>query len=242
MTSRTAISLFSGAGGMDLGFLNAGFDILAAVENDPSCCDTLRANLDAQRVWERDISTLKGSELLERLGLKQGQLDILFGGPPCQSFSLAGNRQGLNDPRGQMVGHFVRLVRELMPKVFVMENVKGMLNWSQGAAVDLIESEFGELFELDGKSVQYHCVHDVLNAADFGVPQRRERLFIVGNRLGKRFKFPVVTHSSDGELEGKQSHVSVGAVIGQLPKADPPSATALRVSGTIKGRITRHGY
>lgn len=242
MTKPTAISLFSGAGGMDLGFKNAGFDILAAVENDPSCCDTLRRNLDEERVWERDISKLKGSELLESLGLVPGELGVLFGGPPCQSFSLAGNRQGLNDPRGQMVGHFVRLVRELMPKVFVMENVKGMLNWSSGAAVRLIESEFESGFELNGKTIRYECTHDVLNAVDFGVAQRRERLFLVGNRMERAFAFPEPTHFSGSDVFNGPQHVTVGDVLGRLPSADPPSATAMRVSGTIRDRITRHGY
>lgn len=242
MGKPTAISLFSGAGGMDLGFKNAGFDILAAVENDPSCCDTLRQNLDRERVWERDISRLHGSELLETLGLAQGELDILFGGPPCQSFSLAGNRQGLNDPRGQMVGHFVRLVRELMPKVFVMENVKGMLNWSNGAAVKLVQSEFETGFDFHGQTIRYACSFDVLNAVDFGVAQRRERLFIVGNRLEKSFSFPKPTHFEGSDLIDRPRYKTVGDMIEKLPQADPPSATAMRVSGTIRDRITKHGY
>jgi len=227
---------------MDFGFQSAGFHVLAAVENDPSCCDTLRANLDPQNVWERDISRISGRELLDGIGIEKGELDLIFGGPPCQSFSLAGNRQGLNDPRGMMVGHFVRLVRELMPKAFVMENVKGMLNWSNGAAVDLIKSEFEGTFELFGEAFQYHCEYKVLNAVDFGVPQRRERLFIVGNRLGKKFKFPSPTHVDGADIQGKPQYVSVGKAIGELPEADPPSKTALRVSGTISDRITRHGY
>lgn len=239
-----AISLFSGAGGMDIGFDRASFRVLAAVELDPSCCDTLRANLDKTIVLNEDISVLSGDALLQKVGLKRGELDLLFGGPPCQSFSLAGNRKGLGDPRGQLVGHFARLVHEIAPKAFVMENVKGMANWSNGKALDFVLNQLREPVEVDGNLVEYHCSMAVLNAADFGVPQYRERLFIVGNRLGRSFKFPTPTHAAPHKIaeSNLQPHIAVGAAIANLPPPGLPSAVAERVSRTIKGRIDKHGY
>ncbi|NOR31899.1 MAG: DNA (cytosine-5-)-methyltransferase [Sulfitobacter sp.] len=244
MSKPTAISLFSGAGGMDIGFSQAGFDVKLAVELDPSCCDTLRANLTKTKVLEADVSKLSGAELCDLAGLEIGNVDCLFGGPPCQSFSLAGDRKGLNDPRGELVGHFIRLVREIGPKSFVMENVKGMANWQSGAVLEMIENEIAAPVLLRGYEYQYKAQHKVLDAVNFGVPQHRERIFVVGNRLEKSMSFPEPTHNSpkrphDNRLKPT---CNVGKVLNSLPEADQPSETALRVSGTIKERRVKHGY
>jgi DNA (cytosine-5)-methyltransferase 1 len=239
-----AISLFSGAGGMDLGFNAAGFDILASVEIDPACCDTLRQNLRnaSTVVMENDVRAVTGKSLCDRFGLSVGELDCLFGGPPCQSFSLAGDRAGLSDERGKLLFEFFRLVDELRPKVFVLENVKGILNWSSGAVVKMIY----ELFDQGSfNSLPYKVEHRCLNAVDYGAPQYRERAFFVGNRLGKNMTFPSPTHGK-GKLGKVTEFVrpvrTVGDSILDLPAATPPSKMASRVSQTIKGRIARHGY
>lgn len=244
MRNLTAISLFSGAGGLDLGFARAGFNVLVCVELDPSCCDTLRKNMKNTKVLQADISTIEGGELLDLAGVNRSEIDILIGGPPCQSFSLAGDRKGLNDPRGQMIAHFVRLVGEIEPKAFVMENVKGMVNWGGGAALKLIEQEFENLTLNKGSCPKYSVAHQVLNAMDYGVPQQRERVFIVGNRMSKKFEFPRPTHSLNykGSVTNQKPVTTVGDAILSLPPADEPSKTALRVSETIKGRRVKHGY
>ena len=234
---KKAVSLFSGAGGMDIGFESAGIKPVLCVEIDSACCETLRLNMPEVDIWEIDVSKVTGEQILGRIGIKKGELDVLYGGPPCQSFSLAGKRGGLNDDRGKLVFEFVRLVHELSPKAFVMENVKGMANWGKGEVIEKIEDEFTNPPKSSRKFGNYKVQHKVLNAVDFGVSQSRERIFIIGNRLGKTIKFPAPTHGIDGS-----PFKTVRDAIGALPPADPPSKTALRVSGTIKERIVNHGY
>ena len=140
ITKPKVISLFSGAGGMDIGFEKAGFEIAVAVEFDSSCCDTLRKNRPDTPVIEGDISALKTNDILEKAGLKVLEAGLVIGGPPCQSFSLAGKRLGMDEPRGRLVLEFIRIVRESLPVAFVMENVKGMANWHKGEALEAIEN------------------------------------------------------------------------------------------------------
>jgi DNA (cytosine-5)-methyltransferase 1 len=241
------ISLFSGAGGMDIGFENAGFEIAVAVEFDSSCCDTLRKNRPNTPVIEGDISVLKTSNILEIAGLKVLEAGLVIGGPPCQSFSLAGKRLGMDEPRGRLVLEFIRIVRESLPVAFVMENVKGMANWHKGEALEAIENALKEPITYNGKSYEYSIQHKILNAVDFGVPQHRERIFLVGNRVQKEFIFPSPSHKlpdNQGNLFGNKikKYSTVKDAIGKLPKADEPSDMAKRVSETIKGRIEKHGY
>lgn len=233
------ISLFSGAGGMDIGFEQAGFEIAVAVELDSACCETLRANRPKLKVLEADIAKVTGDELLKLAGLKRTEPVLVIGGPPCQSFSLAGKRLGMEDDRGKLLYEFTRIVRETLPVAFVMENVKGMLNWSKGEAIQAIKNEFELPIEFKKQAYQYKVKYDVLNGVDYGLAQQRERLFIVGNRIGVDFKFPKKTHGINGGLKPIKT---VWDEIGDLPKADSPSKTALRVSESIKGRIEKHGY
>jgi len=196
------ISLFSGAGGMDIGFENAGFETVVAVEFDPSCCDTLRANRPHLKVIQGDVSSIKTEDILLAANLKPLEAGLVIGGPPCQSFSLAGKRLGMDEPRGRLVLDFIRIVREALPVAFVMENVKGMSNWQNGAALRAIEEELSDPISYMDKTYQYVIQHKVLNAANFGVPQFRERIFLVGNRLGKEFSFPRPTHKeSNGQVD-----------------------------------------
>ncbi len=242
------ISLFSGAGGMDIGFEMAGFETVVAVEYDISCCETLKKNRPNLSVIHGDITLISTDEILKAGGLKPTEAAVVIGGPPCQSFSLAGKRMGLNDPRGKLVLEFIRVVKESLPMVFVMENVRGMVNWQDGKAIDAIMNEISKPIIFEGKEYIYKVNKAILNAVDYGVPQYRERVFIVGNRINKTFEFPEPTHSNsiNGTLNifgnNKQKVRTVWDAIGTLPEADAPSATAIRVSETIKGRIEKHGY
>ncbi len=238
------ISLFSGAGGLDIGFEQAGFDIIIAIEADPACCNTLRKNKPQLKVIEKDIAQTTGEEILQAVGLKRSEVDIIIGGPPCQSFSLAGKRMGLNDKRGSMVLEFARLIHEILPKCFLMENVKGMLNWEKGKAIEVILNTLKEPIIYKNKKYIYNTDYSVLNSVDYGAPQKRERLFIVGNRLGKGFIFPKATHGNSIQLDidSMLPYNTTWDAIGNLPKADQPSETAKRVSKTIKARIVKYGY
>jgi DNA (cytosine-5)-methyltransferase 1 len=241
------ISLFSGAGGMDIGFEKAGFDIAVAVEFDPSCCDTLRKNRPKTPVIEGDISKLKTSHILEVGRLKVLEAGAVIGGPPCQSFSLAGKRLGMDEPRGRLVLEFIRIVRETLPLTFVMENVKGMANWNKGEALRAIEDALKEPIFYKGENYEYKIQHKILNAVNYGVPQQRERIFLIGNRVNRDFIFPEPTHGvreKQGDLFEKslKDITTVNDAISDLPKADEPSDMAKRVSQTIKGRIKKHGY
>ena len=248
MEDNKIISLFSGAGGMDIGFGMAGFETAVAVEYDKSCCETLKKNNPNLNVIQGDISKITTSEILKTGGMKVTEPALVIGGPPCQSFSLAGKRMGMDDSRGKLVLEFIRIVRESLPKVFVMENVKGMVNWQKGKAIEAIMNEISEPIFFEGKQYTYNIKMTVLNAADYGAPQFRERVFLVGNRLGKKFQFPEPTHcnQSNGTIDlfskRKKPYTSVWDAIGELPPADEPSETALRVSKTIKNRIVKHGY
>jgi DNA (cytosine-5)-methyltransferase 1 len=242
------ISLFSGAGGLDIGFHAAGFDIAVAVEQDPSCCKTLRLNMPECPIIEGDITRISTAEILSAANLKPLEAGLVIGGPPCQSFSLAGKRLGMDEERGRLVLEFIRVVREALPIAFVMENVKGMANWNKGQALKAIEETLIEPIYFEGKNYHYTVQHKVLNAAHYGVPQFRERIFLVGNRVDKKFVFPKETHGSNvkqSDLFGAgalKPYVTVHQAIGDLPPSEEPSDMAKRISKTIKGRIERHGY
>ncbi|WP_274362694.1 DNA cytosine methyltransferase [Paenibacillus thermotolerans] len=175
MARPTAIDLFAGAGGMSLGFEQAGFDVRAAVEIDPIHAAVHMYNFPDTAVLCEDIVNLSGERLLQAAGLEVGQLDVLFGGPPCQGFSLIGKRL-IDDPRNALVGHFARLVVETRPRYFVMENVSGL---TIGDAKSTLIQFIKEFETTDYKVVM---PYKVLNAANYGVPQDRKRLFILGYR------------------------------------------------------------
>lgn len=199
-------------------------------------------------IIEGDITAIPTAEILIKAGLAPLEAALVVGGPPCQSFSLAGKRMGLDDPRGLLVLEFIRIVREALPKAFVMENVKGMANWADGEALNAILNEASQPIIYEGNTYYYQLSYEILNAVDYGTPQFRERIIIVGNRLGKSFTFPKPTHSPPTSVQadlfghGTQQWSTVWDAIGTLPLADEPSETARRVSGTIKDRIVKHGY
>ena len=242
------ISLFSGAGGMDIGFHRAGFETAVAVEQDPSCCDTLRKNMPNVPILQGDITTITTNNILTAAKLKPLEAALVVGGPPCQSFSLAGKRMGMNDPRGRLVLEFLRIVRESLPSVFVIENVKGMATWEEGKAIQAILSEASEEISFNGKTYKYDVSYKILNAVNYGVPQFRERIIIIGNRLGIPFVFPEITHKAPDAIQGNlfepkiKPWATVWDAIGHLPAAEEPSQAAIKVSKTIKDRIINHGY
>jgi DNA (cytosine-5)-methyltransferase 1 len=244
--AKKVISLFSGAGGFDIGIEKAGFKTAVLVEMDSSCCDTLRCNFPSTPVLEGDICKIPTNRMLKAAGLKRLEAALVIGGPPCQSFSLAGKRLGMDDERGMLVLEFIRVVRECLPVGFIMENVKGMMNWDGGRAMDAIMDELKDPVLFKGKEYRYNVSFRVLNAADYGAPQFRERVILVGNRVGKKFEFPKPTHGlkNINLVNGNKikPYRSVEDAIGSLPDADEPSETAKRISKTIKERIVNHGY
>ncbi len=182
-----AVDLFAGAGGLSLGFEQAGFDVLASVEIDPIHCATHKFNFPFWSILCKSVVETTGKEIRYSSAIGDLEIDVVFGGPPCQGFSVIGKRV-LEDPRNSLVLHFVRIVLELKPKFFVMENVPGMvLGQSKQLLLEVIE-----LFKANGYSVEEdYCT---LNAAYHGVPQNRERLFILGCRQGLQLpKYPLQT-------------------------------------------------
>ncbi|MBF0138663.1 MAG: DNA cytosine methyltransferase [Magnetococcales bacterium] len=223
--ARKAISLFSGAGGMDVGIREASFSILAEIEFDEHCCATLKANAARQhtgtRVFHEDIRNVVPSELLKDLELEKGELDLLFGGPPCQSFSLAGKQLGLMDERGPLLFEIIRFAKMIRPKVILLEQVKGLLS-SKGS-----EARRGEVFEKflrELEEISYTPKWRVILAADYGVPQLRERLFVIATRERNGFLFPDRTHAPVEECKGLfpyEPYVGIGEVISGLGNPDP---------------------
>ena len=169
----TVISTFAGCGGSSLGYKWAGGKVLAAVEWEENAVQTYHLNFPHTPVLHRDITTVTTEELLELTGLQPGELDILDGSPPCQGFSTAGKRQ-IDDPRNSLFKEYVRLLRGLQPKVFVMENVSGMVKGSMKHVFAII------MRELKASGYQVKC--QLMNAMYFGVPQSRERVIFIGVR------------------------------------------------------------
>ena len=190
-----AISLFSGAGGMDVGVLQAGFDIKACVEIDKNCCATLREKIKRKKrntlVYEGDIRELSPGTILEEIELQAGQVDLLFGGPPCQAFSQIGKQKSLEDERGLLLYQMIRYAEAIQPRAIMMEQVKGLLTAKDlsGKSGGVFESFVAQLEEMD-----YVPKWRVMLAAQYGVPQLRERVFIVATKKPNGFKFPDPTH------------------------------------------------
>lgn len=192
----------------------AGFSVKSAVELDDIASDAHRKNFPHCVVIEEDISNITGTMLLEAAEVGSGEVDVVIGGPPCQGFSLAGKRE-LDDVRNELLGEYARIVLEIKPKFFVMENVKGLLSYKSGKVLD----EFIEQMS------NYYAITlpvKVLNAADFGVPQNRERLFVIGVRsdLNLLMTYPKPTHikPSDARFQYNSIHKDHSSNIeGELP-------------------------
>jgi DNA (cytosine-5)-methyltransferase 1 len=204
MSRPIGIDLFAGAGGMSLGFEQAGFDIAAAVEIDPIHCATHEYNFPLCATICASVTNITGEKIRHRAKLGSRDIDVVFGGAPCQGFSLMGKRV-LEDPRNQLVLHYVRLVEELNPKYCVFENVKGL---TLGKHAQFLE----ELIEsLGNAGYDVLIPYRVLNAADYSVPQDRRRLFLIGTRKGLAVpEYP----------QAHPNKITVWEAIGDLPNPD----------------------
>ncbi len=220
------IDLFAGVGGISSGFKKAGFEVVGANEYKPEIATTYIKNHPGTKMIVDDITKVKSKDLLNG----EQDIDVIVGGPPCQGFSMAGRRirggEGafLNDPRNELFKEFIRIVKEIRPKVFVMENVAAMLNIHGGAVRDEIIKKF--------KEIGYETKVHVLLAAEYGVPQMRKRAVFIGNRIGvdpEEF-FPEKTH---GPKKAKP-YVTVAETILDLPKVASGSGEFESEYGPVK--------
>ena len=199
--NRDVISFFSGAMGLDLGLKKAGLNIVIGQDFEASCVETMKAN--GHRVLGGDIREIMPETILELSGLQIGEPFMICGGPPCQPFSTAGKRMGINDPRGSLFMDYIRMIEYIKPRFFVMENVKGIMSaplrqipinesdkklseLKNGKVLDVILAEFNKL--------GYKTVYGILDAVNYGVPQFRERFVLIGSRDNEEIFLPFPTH------------------------------------------------
>jgi len=203
----TVISTFAGCGGSSLGYKWAGFKELLAIDFDKNAVDTFKLNFDCP-IWQKDIKEVTGKEILEFCNIKKGELTILDGSPPCQGFSMAGKRK-VNDDRNDLFKEFVRLIDELQPKVFIMENVSGMIKGKmKGTFIEIMKT-------LKGLNYQVKC--KLMNAKYYNVPQSRQRLIWIGvrNDLNKQPSYPIPN----------KKLISFGEAVKGLKKESVPELT-----------------
>lgn len=232
MTEPVAASLFSGAGGLDLGIEAAGYRVVLAVESDPVAVKTLNANRGRffpglGEVEPADITTLDPSAALGHVGIATGDLDLLVGGPPCVAFSKSGfhleyKRQG-RDPKASLLDDYLRFLGAAMPRAFLMENVYGLAYRNQSAP-------FFERLSSGIRALGYSLNWQVLNAADYGIPQNRQRLFLIGSRDGRHLSHPGPSHWGDLERRltpewatGLPPHVTTGEALAEVDAPPEPS-------------------
>jgi len=191
------VSLFSGAGGLDLGFINAGHEVIWANDNDKNSCETYNLNI-GNHIIHRDIQQVDINDIPD--------CDAIIGGFPCQGFSMANRQRKADDERNVLYKFFKQIVEKKKPRYFIAENVRGILSLDGGNAIKTIVSEFGD--------AGYRVKYQQFNTADFGVPQARIRVIIVGTRndlpFDLDFTFPTPTHS-------KSEWQSIGVALGTLP-------------------------
>lgn len=209
-----AIDLFAGAGGLSIALRESGYRILLANEINPRFAETHSYNFPAVPLILKDINEVTVADLHEILG--DNEVDLIVGGPPCQGFSVFGKRRFINtqdydphkDPRNFLVYQYIRIVEEVRPKFFFMENVKGFMNLDKGLFVEEVKKQFQNLGYED-----IWC--EVVCAADYGVPQERYRMFMIGNRIGVKFEKPAPTHFPIGSGM-KPEYKTVGDAIMDL--------------------------
>lgn len=204
------VDLFAGVGGLSYGFAHdQDFQIIAANEILLPMATAYSLNHPSVKMYNKDIKDFSISDLTIDLGIKKGDIDIVVGGPPCQAYSTVGKRL-IDDPRGKLFQEYYRILSELRPKVFVFENVKGLLSMCGGTLIKTIV----QLFE----SLGYRVHVKLLNAADYGAPQIRERVILIGTLLDKEFNYPKPTHYNPeiGVIPGLKPYVTLGEAIGDL--------------------------
>ena len=208
---RTVLSLFTGAGGLDLGLEQAGFDVILCVELASAARETIRVNRPSWRLAEPgDVCLLSPESALEQAGVKPGELTLLAGGPPCQPFSKSGywargDSMRLKDPRSQTLAAYLRLVEYALPEVVLLENVRGLAFANKDEGLQLLTRGLSQINERWGVSYVPHVLH--LNCANYGVPQVRERVLILAHRQGKAFTLPPATHAPTDDLESACGNV-----------------------------------
>ena len=218
----TFIDLFSGAGGLLRGFMNQGFKPEFSLEIWEPALETHHLNYPDVPVWNCDIRTVEDKQLLPY----KGKVDLIVGGPPCQGFSTIGKRL-VKDPRNELVFEFIRFVKIIQPKMFLMENVRGLLSSDKGKTKDAIESEF--------KDIGYTVISQVLCAADYGVPQKRYRLFFMGIRNDLN-----IVPSFPAKLFQPCNYVTVGEAIMDLVGKENvfPNHVPLKHNAIVTERIS----
>ena len=241
MTRRkpSVISLFTGAGGLDLGFHAAGLVTAVAVEMDHRCCETLNANKSRGFSWEvieAPIEDVSSKGLLSAANLEVGEADLLIGGPPCQPFSKSGywskGYSGrLTDPRANTLAEFIRVLRDTRPRAFLLENVSGLAYTGKEEGFRFLLDEIDRINAKNG--TRYKVTAKVLNAAFYGVPQTRERIILVGSKDGREFKFPNPRFydpetTQEPLLEDQEPFRTAWDAIGDLADPDDVEETYVR--------------
>ena len=235
-----AISLFTGVGGLDFGFEAAGFETAVALDIDPIACATLEKNRRWQ-VIKCDLAAVGSRQILQTAGLSVGDADVLIGGPPCQPFSKSGywatgDAGRLNDPRADTLTQYLRVLQDTLPKTFLLENVAGLAYRGKSEGIEYIRRRISEINA--HTNAQYSLEFESLNAADFGVPQLRERVFVIGARDGARFQFPTPAYASSDRLlaEGAlEPYRTAWDALGDLPTE--PNDEDLKVTGKWAGLL-----
>jgi DNA (cytosine-5)-methyltransferase 1 len=203
----STVSLFTGVGGLDFGFEAAGFETRVALDNDREASRAVQAN----RHWpviEADISQVEPMQILQMAGLRRRQPDILIGGPPCQPFSKSGywatgDAKRLSDPRADTLCRYFAVLREALPRAFLLENVPGLSYNGKSEGLDLIQRELAAINSESKTNYRFDVA--TLNAAEFGVPQQRLRVFVVGARNGQPFRFPRRRFGSPDDISADPS-------------------------------------
>ena len=242
MANNCFVSLFSGAGGLDLGLEMAGWRGLYAADIDPAAVATLKANqgrevcgtrfLDHAVVETADVQRLTGAQIRKSIGYSRGEIPLLVGGPPCQSWSSAGRQKGFADPRGRLFADFVRIASELDVRWLMFENVRGLLtargpDGRPGSALELIRTQL--------LAAGFQTAVHLVNAADYGVGQRRVRLIVFGYRTGDAFDFPIPTHDRHGTGVDVHPWVRLDEVLGSIPGPSPEEI--IRPSGLLAAQM-----
>lgn len=247
--SFTVVSLFTGAGGLDIGLEQAGFQTVSAVDNEPDCVRTLVDNQAAQirhgdgpaylqgaKIIAAGVESLKPTDLRPLSADRTWVPDLMAGGPPCQPFSSSGKMLSVNDPRGRLFEHFVRLAEGLQPKLILFENVRGLVTargekGEPGEVIDMVRRAF--------EDVGYATTFALLNAADYGCPQRRVRCFMMATRATQLPNFPEPTHSEHPNesalFEAPQKWVSLGDYLATLPPAS--AEESVRPTERLAGQL-----
>jgi DNA (cytosine-5)-methyltransferase 1 len=223
VSGMASVSVFSGGGGLDLGLSLAGFDIKYASDEEKYYCDTLKTNFPGCFVDVKDVKDINNKSIRKMIG--EAPIELLSGGSPCQSFSILGKRKSFDDERGQLVFEFIRLIEELSPNVFIFENVPGILTLNKGNDWNFLQSRF--------ESTGYKIYQKVLNAADFGTPQIRKRLFVIGFLKSVDFDFPSPTHCDPSRKPDLLEH--------HLPRWLPSKLAFDNISDLQNHDIRPHG-